>query len=771
MLDQRAPRRALSAILLFGGVFAAWLLLKPAPPVVVLGLDGVVQVLAPLCGLALCCWRWNRSGMNPILPRASASPRQWVPLLVSAGLLAEALGQTLGLFYALVLHQASTFPSWADAAFLGAFPFFLAAILLLPARSLSSAARTRVVLDGLVVITALATCSWSVVLGPTLLQARVATFAKVVSAAYPLGDLLLLACLLLLWTQATDRAMRPTLLPFTLALSSLVVVDSIVQYQELHAGFAPGSLTDVGAALGALLAGLGTAVLRRAMASSGETAPSADAAARPNPAGVWRSLLPYSLLPLVGILTVFDWRTNADARLTVGSLLGSGILVAVVVARQIVALLDNSRLYRDLHESEGRLRTVISSTPVILFALDREGRITLAEGTGITDLGLTAEGVLGRPIFDVFPDMPQARASLQRALTGDTFTVQAEVGGLAFETRYTPLRDEAGTTVGVLGVAMDITERRNAEETLRTSEERFRALTEHATDLVTILDARGIVRYASPSYQRGLGHNPRDLCDTSAFDLVHPDDVASARDVFTRLASAPNAIATLTLRVRRLDGSWRVLELVGKNRLHDLAVQGIIMTGRDVTERVQVEDELRHQALHDALTGLPNRALLHTYLRQALAAARRDRAPLALLLLDLDHFKEVNDTFGHHYGDVLLQQVSGRLTGALRTADMVARLGGDEFAVLLPDTDQESAAHVIETLRAALDAPFSIEGHVIHVGASTGLALYPEHGEEVDTLLRCADIAMYTAKRGRENHAVYTPAQDPYTPEPLALVG
>jgi len=132
-------------------------------------------------------------------------------------------------------------------------------------------------------------------------------------------------------------------------------------------------------------------------------------------------------------------------------------------------------------------------------------------------------------------------------------------------------------------------------------------------------------------------------------------------------------------------------------------------------------------------------------------------APLAFLLLDLDRFKEVNDTFGHHYGDVLLEQVSGRLTGTLRTDDLVARLGGDEFAVLLPDTDHESAARVIGTLCAALDAPFIIDGQVIHVGASTGLALYPAHGEDVDTLPRGADIATYTAKRGRENHAVYTP--------------
>ena len=185
------------------------------------------------------------------------------------------------------------------------------------------------------------------------------------------------------------------------------------------------------------------------------------------------------------------------------------------------------------------------------------------------------------------------------------------------------------------------------------------------------------------------------------------------------------------------------------------------------------EERFHHQALHDPLTNLPNRVLLHDRLGQAIASARREphAQPVALLVLDLDRFKEVNDTLGHHAGDRLLQEVGVRLRGALRESDTVARLGGDEFAAVLPGADAASAVIAAAKLQAALEMPLFLEGRELSMAASIGVAAYPAHGADADTLLRRADLAMYTAKRAQSGVATYAPDHDSRSSERLALVG
>ncbi|HEV7662028.1 MAG TPA: EAL domain-containing protein, partial [Chloroflexota bacterium] len=185
----------------------------------------------------------------------------------------------------------------------------------------------------------------------------------------------------------------------------------------------------------------------------------------------------------------------------------------------------------------------------------------------------------------------------------------------------------------------------------------------------------------------------------------------------------------------------------------------------------QARDAAQHQARHDGLTQLPNRTLLQDRLSQAIALAARERTPLTLLLVDLDRFKEINDTFGHHYGDVLLQQIGPRLRGLLRASDTIARLGGDEFGILLPATDATNAAAVAQLLLRTLEAPFDLDGQAVEIGASIGVASYPAHGDDAATLLRAADVAMYVAKRGDSGVMVYTIDQDHYSAERLALGG
>jgi diguanylate cyclase (GGDEF)-like protein len=217
-------------------------------------------------------------------------------------------------------------------------------------------------------------------------------------------------------------------------------------------------------------------------------------------------------------------------------------------------------------------------------------------------------------------------------------------------------------------------------------------------------------------------------------------------------------------------GRTAVLEVVSQPIYHDGEWVGVQSIARDITERKRAEAMLEHQALHDALTDLPNRTLLYDRTEQAIFSARRHNQRIALLLMDLDHFKEINDTFGHHHGDLVLQEAARRLSDVLRESDTVARLGGDEFAVLLPMTDEAGAMITAEKLLEALSAPFAIEDHSLHLGASIGIAHYPEHGENAAGLLRRADVAMYVAKRGKTGSVVYAPEHDENTPGRLQMI-
>ena len=180
--------------------------------------------------------------------------------------------------------------------------------------------------------------------------------------------------------------------------------------------------------------------------------------------------------------------------------------------------------------------------------------------------------------------------------------------------------------------------------------------------------------------------------------------------------------------------------------------------------------DLQRMAVQDPLTGLPNRTLIMDRLQQAMREARRNEQKMALIMIDLDHFKEVNDTLGHGVGDNLLIGVGRSLGAALREPDTLGRLGGDEFAIVLPDTDRKSAETVVDKLQAALREPVRVGHNSFAVAASMGIALYPEHGENPSALMKCADVAMYMAKRNRDDHAVYDPLDDQYKPDRLEML-
>jgi len=311
--------------------------------------------------------------------------------------------------------------------------------------------------------------------------------------------------------------------------------------------------------------------------------------------------------------------------------------------------------------------------------------------------------------------------------------------------------------------------RRQAERALRDSEARYRTIVDTANDAIVALDEQGRITYVNQRAPDILGGEADDLLGRPFTAILHEAD---RLDWERRLARLKRGARMLyDVRLQRVDGQ-ELWALNSCSPQFDERGQfaGAIAMLKDVTERKQAEEALAHQALHDALTSLPNRNLLHDRLDQAILSARREDRSLALFLIDLDRFKEVNDTFGHHYGDLLLKQVGPRLRGALRESDTVARLGGDEFAVLLPACAEMEAAKVTAgKLLGALEEPFVVEGQTLTISGSMGVVLYPDHGEDVQTLMRRADVAMYAAKRDGQGYSIYAIEQDQHSAGRLTL--
>lgn len=304
---------------------------------------------------------------------------------------------------------------------------------------------------------------------------------------------------------------------------------------------------------------------------------------------------------------------------------------------------------------------------------------------------------------------------------------------------------------------------------LRVSQDRYRALSENATDLVAIVSRDGHYTYASPSFRTVLGYDPDRIVGSPVDEHFDTESRAVVRQHWVSWQQPGAGSTRLEVRAQHADGSWRTFEIMVQPVLDDPAIGGIMAIARDITERRQMEDELRHQALHDALTGLPNRAWLHDRLEQALREARRDGHGMALLLLDLKRFKDINDTFGHRHGDAILWETSRRLRAAARPGDIVARLGGDEFALVHLDEGVDSARVTADTLSRTLADPFTLEGYVLHLAANIGIALSPEHGVDAATLLRKADVAMDAAKQDGQV-AIYAPERDPHSAARIQLI-
>jgi diguanylate cyclase (GGDEF)-like protein/PAS domain S-box-containing protein len=435
----------------------------------------------------------------------------------------------------------------------------------------------------------------------------------------------------------------------------------------------------------------------------------------------------------------------------------------------------------ELRKSEARYRTLLDAAFDAIVTITPDGIVRWFNRGAERIFGYRAEEVIGQPVTLLMPERYRevCVAGLHRYLeTGEARVVggTTELVGLRKDGSEFPIEMSLGETLEdgerlFTGVIRDVTERKEVEKVINESEERFRSLVTYTSDIITILEVDGTVRYISPAVERVTGHKPEEQVGTNAFGSVHPDDRERALGVFAEVLTQPGLHPPLEFRVPHKDGSWRYLEHVVNNLLDDPVVRGVVVTSGDITERKALEEQLRYQAFHDPLSGLPNRALFMDRLEHALARANRRGDKVAVLFMDLDNFKVINDSLGHEVGDQLLVAVAERLKACLRPEDTVVRLGGDEFTVLIEDVDGVSdAARVAERIADILQPPFALNQYEVFATISIGIALSSPPQEQPADLLRHADLAMYRAKhKGKARYEVFEPSMGTDALERLVL--
>ena len=493
--------------------------------------------------------------------------------------------------------------------------------------------------------------------------------------------------------------------------------------------------------------------------------------------GVWNET-PTTLSVVVQPPVWGTWWFRAVAAAAVVALLVA--LHRLRVRRLTADLAERTRAEAALRRAEEKYRSIFENAMEGIFRVGPDGRLlavnpALAQmlGYGSPEEMMAEAG--GRPEPHLAPDELERALALLRAAgvvqNLECAVIRKDGRRLWVSASAHAARDEAGGVVHYEGTAVDVTERKRSVEEVRRTVSVLRSTLESTADGILVVDRSGRV-VSSNQRLAQLWNVPGELegggaetfLDHVRGQLRNPDPLLKT---LRHMDAEPEAESFDVLELE--DG--RVIECQSLPHRLDSAAVGRVWSFRDITARRRAEERIEYQAYHDSLTGLPNRLLLMDRLTQALVHAHRHQRRLAVLFLDLDHFKLVNDTLGHAGGDRLLRSVAERLSACVRADDTVARVGGDEFMVLFADLQRsDHAPRMAEKVLEALEHPFAIEGEAIYVTASIGVALYPEDGDESGTLMRNADTAMYRAKElGRNNYQLCTPGMNTRALERMSL--
>ena len=705
-------------------------------------------------------------------------------------------GDVIAYNYEKLFGNPLPYPSIADVAYLSVYPCLVLGLFLL-IRQRRSAGDRGSLIDAAMISIGMGTLSWVFLITPYITDQSLPLSVKAVSMGYPLMDILLIAFAVRLAIGAGKK--DPSFYLMTTAIASLFVTDAIYGWTLLHNPYTPGSgLLEIGWI--AFYVFFGAAALHPSMRNISESP--ADAEVR---VGAGRLILLASaslLAPLAQMIQIWTGREGENLPVILGATI---TLFALVIVRM-------AGLVRRQQESTDREKALRQAGASLVIATSRSAIHEAATQAAISLTGTTAAIRMCEQLEEGKALVVVASSGGVEDATGLEFSLDelqdwkvqrllehgAFVVGLNESVLRDPLRlqdgEEGAVFVaplflreelhGIMVVASDQPMPASVADSLRTlssqvalalesaaltedlliqqSEARFASLVKNSTDVVTVIEPDTVVRYASPSCARVFGYDPTELEGMKFSDLVSQEDKTMVLAFLTASGEGEGHTAIMEFEIQGKNGEPFHAETLRTSLLHDDNVRGIVLNTRDISERKEFEEQLKHQAFHDSVTNLANRLLFTDRVEHAVERQERDHKPIAVLFMDIDDFKTINDSLGHAAGDQLLAEVGERLKATLRSADTAARLGGDEFAILLDlDDDGEGvqAADVADRVMQMLEAPFTLEGKEVYVRASVGIAV-AEGDEHIQSeeILRNADVAMYMAKeRGKGCYQVFEP--------------
>jgi diguanylate cyclase (GGDEF)-like protein/PAS domain S-box-containing protein len=752
--------------------------LKGSGPVINgLGLYGAVGIVA---------------GIRIHRPRASLA--WWCFAL---GLLLFWMGDVYTYSYPKLFGADVPFPSLGDGIYLAVYPVLMIGLVILVRRR-NNRADSPGALDAIIMTLGLSLISGILLIAPYVHDQTLGLLPKLVSIGYPMGDIILLAGAIRLAVDAGKR--RPAFYLLISSIVTLLVTDFVYGLLTLHNSYTHQVWLDAGWIFFYLL--WGAAALHPSMQELSEV----ESDRQPKLTWLRLAMLAGASLtaPALELAKVIP-TDNGDLLFVIAA---SVVLFSLVVGRM-------TGLIRDREKSVARERA-LSAAGGLLVAASEPREIQIAALQALADFGNAgiaarvcriANDHVGAATLDELGKLTTWKVSgeivalLQSGGPDSVATLSPEAREqlrlapgferiLQLELRPAGARNP-GLTLVVAGPAAEDEETRYALRTLahqvslalssaelaaevhrRASEVRFASLVQNASDLITVLSADNTILYQSPSIERVLGYTPDEVTGRPFDLLLHPDEHGRLLRRLTDGARARGRSEVIDCLLAHKDGSLRHFEILHTDLVADRAVGGIVLNGRDVSERKAFEEQLAHQAFHDPVTHLANRALFNERVRHAVARTLREGMGMAVLFVDLDDFKTVNDSLGHAVGDRVLLEVAQRIAGSVRAADTAARFGGDEFAILLEDVhDIQTAVETGERVLDALGRPLDLDGNHLVIRASLGISIAePGNSTDADELIRNADAAMYIAKSdGKGGYRLFEPAMHDRVVARLAL--
>jgi diguanylate cyclase (GGDEF)-like protein/PAS domain S-box-containing protein len=692
-------------------------------------------------------------------------------------------------YRAYILHHEVPFPSIGDAIYLTVYPAQMLGLLLLVRRRNPQRNRNTLI-DAAILTLGLSLLSWVLQIAPYIHEGSMGLLPKLVSVAYPMGDIILLAAAIRLALDPGRR--QPAFYLLGASIVSLLATDFIYGVMTLNGTFHHQLLLDLGWFSYQLL--WGAAALHPSMAAMDQPVTSAGREAKLTPLRL-ALLTGASLIAPVCIFLKELRRGDLDLMVIICA---SVVLFGLVVMRMV-------DLVRQQERSVARERLLSSFGAALVACATREEMqqsaldviAPLLGGPGVGVLCLVEDGTLVAAARNDDPEwaartLPDQIDATLLSLANEGVTQVARLHPELLDALELSHESASGLVLplavrgGILGMlvlacpkqaprqvrgalealatqlALALEGARLTEEVhARRSEARFASLVQNSSDLITVVAADATITYQSPSSQHILGYSPHELLGTRFDRLVAQEDGGGLLRLLADGAAyaRPDAeVIECTLRDR--DGNARQFEILHTNLLDDEHVRGIVLNARDISERKTFEEQLSHQAFHDPVTNLANRALFVERVRHAIGRARREQCQLGVMFLDIDDFKTINDSLGHGAGDEALMDVAMRLSGSIRTSDTAARFGGDEFVVLLEDLEStEVATEVAERVLEDLRQPLMVAGKELVVRGSIGISILDSSSSiGADELIRDADAAMYIAKRdGKGGYRMFEP--------------